>query len=250
MGLDPSKLEKIKNKAGYTIARCPACAENGHDRKGEHLRIESNGRFGCVIFPGESGKEHRKRIFQLTGLHEQVKVSFTDYPVINNAHNNPPKILIKNILGRLGRVSEPHAQNLLEPPIIDIFLKSCQNGVPSVPEPPTMSALGHLGRVSEPHSQNFPEPPIIDISLNSCQNGVPSVPEPPTMSALGRLGRFSEPHAQNIPEPEPPKTTLSRNTMSGLGHLGRVSVLDKTLSGECVKKLYHLGLEWNKGLKK
>jgi hypothetical protein len=44
MSLDETKLEKVKRKAnGVTLARCPACGENGGDRKGEHLQIYSDG---------------------------------------------------------------------------------------------------------------------------------------------------------------------------------------------------------------
>ena len=39
----------------------------GTDRKGEHLRISPEGKFGCCVFPGD--REHRKRIFALAGDH-------------------------------------------------------------------------------------------------------------------------------------------------------------------------------------
>ena len=59
-------------RGGKIIARCPACAEAGHDQKGEHLVINADGRFGCVVYPGDSAdaKEHRKRIFALCGDRE------------------------------------------------------------------------------------------------------------------------------------------------------------------------------------
>ncbi|HEY2711406.1 MAG TPA: hypothetical protein VGI60_02745 [Chthoniobacterales bacterium] len=66
--LDLSKLDKVRNKGGKTIARCPACAETGGDRKGEHLFINPNGKYGCVQFPGSDGQLHRKRIFELVGV--------------------------------------------------------------------------------------------------------------------------------------------------------------------------------------
>ena len=66
MSLDIAKLEKVRKlEDGIIQARCPACAEGGNDRKGEHLRILADGRFGCCIHP-KSG-EHRKRIFALAG---------------------------------------------------------------------------------------------------------------------------------------------------------------------------------------
>jgi hypothetical protein len=74
MSLDVSKLEKARELAGGMVqARCPACAEGGHDRTGEHLRIYPDGRFGCCVHPKDGG--HRKRIFALVGV--QKSGSFT-----------------------------------------------------------------------------------------------------------------------------------------------------------------------------
>lgn len=67
MSLDLSKLENARQRGEKIIARCPACAEHGHDEKGEHLVIMSDGRFGCVTCPGAAGKEHRQRIYALAG---------------------------------------------------------------------------------------------------------------------------------------------------------------------------------------
>jgi hypothetical protein len=79
MALDISKLQKIKNRGANIIARCPACAENGADNKGEHLFINNEGRFGCVLFPGEEGILHRKRVFELVELKKEVHKTFTVY---------------------------------------------------------------------------------------------------------------------------------------------------------------------------
>ena len=66
MSLNLNKLEKVRKlENGIVQARCPACAEGGNDRAGEHLRIYPDGRFGCCVHP-KSG-EHRKRIFALAG---------------------------------------------------------------------------------------------------------------------------------------------------------------------------------------
>jgi len=66
MSLDLSKLEKVRELAGGIVqARCPACAEGGHDGKGGHLRIYPDGRYGCCVFPKDKG--HLKRIFALAG---------------------------------------------------------------------------------------------------------------------------------------------------------------------------------------
>lgn len=67
MSLDVAKLEKVRELAGGIVqARCPACAESGGDRKGEHLRIYPDGRYGCCVHPKDG--EHRKRIFALAGV--------------------------------------------------------------------------------------------------------------------------------------------------------------------------------------
>ena len=69
MSLDISKLQNVCSRGKKIIARCPACAESGHDRRGKHLVIDAEGRFACVVYPGDSAdaKEHRKRIFSLCG---------------------------------------------------------------------------------------------------------------------------------------------------------------------------------------
>ncbi len=74
MSLDVKKLEKVRELAnGVTQARCPACAEGGGDKKGEHLRIYPDGRYGCCVHPKDA--QHRKRIFALVG--ERQRRSFT-----------------------------------------------------------------------------------------------------------------------------------------------------------------------------
>jgi hypothetical protein len=69
MSISLDKLEKVRELAGGLVqARCPACAEAGHDRAGEHLRIYPDGRFGCCVHPKDS--DHRKRIWALVGLRQ------------------------------------------------------------------------------------------------------------------------------------------------------------------------------------
>jgi hypothetical protein len=67
--LDLDRLEKPRLCGGKLIARCPACAENGSDKAGEHLFIADDGRgpFGCIVNPGPHGEVHRKRIWELAG---------------------------------------------------------------------------------------------------------------------------------------------------------------------------------------
>src|SRR5437660_8161249 len=69
MSLDLSKLENVRDKGNKKTAQCPACAAEGHDSKGEHLSIEADGKFGCVVHPGEGAeaKAHRKEIHRLVG---------------------------------------------------------------------------------------------------------------------------------------------------------------------------------------
>lgn len=97
MGLNLNKLEKVVELAGGAVrARCPACAEGGQDRKGEHLRIAPDGKFGCCVFPGD--REHRRRIFALAGerSREAIKVKVATPRAAGNVQGG--------ILGRLGRV--------------------------------------------------------------------------------------------------------------------------------------------------
>jgi hypothetical protein len=66
MAIDLAKLEKVKGGPdGGHRARCPACASSGEDRRGEHLYIRKDGRFGCAKYPKD--KAHRSKIAKLAG---------------------------------------------------------------------------------------------------------------------------------------------------------------------------------------
>ena len=97
MSLDRSKLKKLRvlGNGGWQ-AQCPACVEGGQDRKGEHLRISPEGKFGCCVFPGD--REHRRRIFALAGDHgpKAIKVRVATAKVAVSVQ--------LDLLGRLGRV--------------------------------------------------------------------------------------------------------------------------------------------------
>ena len=68
MSLDVRKLTVSRRLEGGTVvARCPACAAVGQDRSGEHLVVYPDGRFGCVVHPGEAGWLHRKMIWEAVG---------------------------------------------------------------------------------------------------------------------------------------------------------------------------------------
>jgi hypothetical protein len=117
MSLNISKLKHVRARGTKTIARCPACAETEADKKGEHLVINANGKFGCVVYPGNSAdaKAHRKRIFELCGLREiqplivHSKKSKKSY--LGNAQDKPSAFFAflpvrevkKNVLGVLIR---------------------------------------------------------------------------------------------------------------------------------------------------
>jgi hypothetical protein len=64
--LDLSRLEKVRSSGGKIIARCPACAEGGADRKGNHLCIFPSDKFGCAAVSGDA--EHQRRIVALVGI--------------------------------------------------------------------------------------------------------------------------------------------------------------------------------------
>ena len=143
MSLDISKLENVRKRGGKVIARCPACAEAGHDQKGEHLVVNADGSFGCVVYPGNSGevKQHRKLIFALSGDCE-IK----------------PLIVRSPVLGRLGRVNQSQPAG----------------------QPLKTGLMGRLGRLFETHLEGDQQSKgdkkhFADHQLNECGKGVPSV---------------------------------------------------------------------------
>lgn len=71
MSLDPAKLEMVRAKGDAKVARCPACAEAGRDRRGDHLWIGADGRFGCIANAGD--RDHARRIWALVGVRTSAK---------------------------------------------------------------------------------------------------------------------------------------------------------------------------------
>jgi hypothetical protein len=63
---------------GRIVAQCPACAEAGHDKSGNHLTIWPSGKWSCCVNPRD--KAHNRRIFELCG----------DKTVIRRAYSPPP----------------------------------------------------------------------------------------------------------------------------------------------------------------
>lgn len=96
MSLNLQKLEQARKlEGGMVQARCPACAEGGHDRAGEHLRVYPDGKFGCCVHPKD--REHRKRIFALVGVRERQDIKVRVAAKVGGS-------VQFGILGRLGRV--------------------------------------------------------------------------------------------------------------------------------------------------
>ncbi|KXU37858.1 hypothetical protein AXK11_01510 [Cephaloticoccus primus] len=81
MSLDLTKLENVRERGACIRAACPACREVGADKKGEHLFICEDGKFGCVANQGEAGREHRRRIYALAGEKKSRLPFLTCYSV-------------------------------------------------------------------------------------------------------------------------------------------------------------------------
>jgi hypothetical protein len=109
MSLDRTKLQKVRELgSGGLQAQCPACAEAGQDRKGEHLRISPEGKFGCCVFPGD--REHRRRIFALAGEQGPKAIK------VRVASAKPAAAVQMDLLGRLGQVfASPTEAQATEP---------------------------------------------------------------------------------------------------------------------------------------
>jgi hypothetical protein len=120
MSLDISKLEKVRIRGQKTTARCPACAESGGDNKGEHLIMNNQGQFGCVVHAGDGAdaKEHRRRIFALCGdrkpkplVIHRTEEMLASGRLGRSFQSHPENASLKTgLLGRLGRVFETHLE--------------------------------------------------------------------------------------------------------------------------------------------
>lgn len=102
MSLDVAKLEKVRELAGGMVqARCPACAEGGNDRSGEHLRIYPDGRFGCCVHPKDG--EHRKRIWALAGCKLHLSPAASVSLRLKSPPALPPAQSVKAVLTAFDR---------------------------------------------------------------------------------------------------------------------------------------------------
>ena len=143
MSLDLAKLEKVRELAGGLVqARCPACAEGGHDRSGEHLRIYPDGRFGCCVHPKDG--EHRKRIWALAGVRKPAEICLRvktppALPLVQSVKNS----LTGYQFGTLGtaevklcaRAREDSTTTNIDTGIIPEKLKDSESAVLTVPPP-------------------------------------------------------------------------------------------------------------------
>lgn len=135
MGLDITKLEKLTRHGSFITARCPACAELGGDNEGKHLFVAGDGRFGCVLYPGERGREHRRRIFTLASGQNTPRV-VDKYFEVRRPSAADGKTIQEDILGRLGRLFSTYADMEEKGPIHTRHTyKGLEIPVPSVPGP-------------------------------------------------------------------------------------------------------------------
>lgn len=179
MSLHLDKLQNVHPQGGKTLARCPACAETGHDAEGDHLVIYEQGHFACVVHPGAGGKEHRRRIFQLVGDCDQRAIAVR--PALRQPTRKP---IMTAILGRLGRVF----------PSLAYVHTSINNingivlGVPNVPKLETDEKLGRLGRVPQTLTYG-------DKTITNIKESFPAVPSVPKFKPTVRACYRSSPEA-------------------------------------------------------
>lgn len=89
-GLDLGRLEKVRWRGERIECRCPACGELGHDKTGNHLLIQPDGKFSCVV--NQRNHEHNKRIWALAG--GEIAPSGSYLPPVPSP--KPPEILPKH----------------------------------------------------------------------------------------------------------------------------------------------------------
>jgi hypothetical protein len=143
VSLDISKLENVRAHGEKTTARCPACAEAGQDQTRNHLFIQADGRFGCVVYPGDSSdaSAHRKRIFALCGDRELKPLAVHSAGLGRLGRVNQTALRVRplktGLLGHLGRVFQTHARGATHAKNNDQTAgksaRVCKKGVPGVP---------------------------------------------------------------------------------------------------------------------
>jgi hypothetical protein len=109
------------------------------------LFINDAGQFGCVLFPGQDGQQHRQRIFELAGVKETQGKSFEVRKPLSASAG--ASVIQKDILGHLGRIPSTHARKSFEShPSVKEYKAQEEptDSVPSVPEP-EQDSLDELG---------------------------------------------------------------------------------------------------------
>ncbi len=94
--VDLTKLSQVVVKEGKTVGRCPACAAQGKDSKGNNLVVFPDGKFGCAAYP--SSRRHNRQILDLAGAVEEGDHC---YHVSVRRVIHPPSTVIRDF-GRLG----------------------------------------------------------------------------------------------------------------------------------------------------
>jgi hypothetical protein len=153
MSLDAAKLEKVRELAGGVVqARCPACAEGGGDRKGEHLRIYPDGRYGCCVHPKDG--QHRKRIFALVGVRKPGTFTLR--------LKTPPALpVVRSVKAVL---AAPSFRTLRTP------VSESENGVPGVPTPPGDDFRTGRTGISESRAYAREDSPIVRTPVYTCKD--------------------------------------------------------------------------------
>ena len=188
MSLNLEKLEKVRKLAGGGVqARCPACAEGGADKTGNHLRIQPDGRFGCCVHPKDG--DHRKRIFALAGVRERQEIR------VKVAAPTVAKIIQPEVLGRLGRVFGGVAE--VSSPIITTGGTFGTTQYPYMCEKENNTHMckgfqsGVLSVLEQQVALQF-EPPVPGVPKQSIaeqsESPVPSVPEVRAPEPLSHVG--------------------------------------------------------------
>jgi len=108
--LDISKLEKVVHQSGKTIARCPACAEQGGDHTGNHLAIFPDGKFGCIANQGDA--DHRRRIYALAASSNNER----GYGAAGSWRDSPKRVLKSEPSNseRLNAIARDRRQAIIE----------------------------------------------------------------------------------------------------------------------------------------
>lgn len=139
-------------------ARCPACAEDGRDRAGNHLRITADGRFGCCVHPKDG--DHRKRIFALAG--DTSPRAFT-VRVASPPTTSPESRSVKATLTAFNSGTPGACKT------------ESQKGVPSVPN----LGIHPLGTLGTPLFNPYASKKTFLHTCKDLETGVPDVPSSP-----------------------------------------------------------------------